>query len=124
MRKIKRLKNSGEGSSDYCPYCDEGAVARYVVPDHPDRKPNPGMLLRAFADLSIDPARSLVIGDRAADIEAGRRAGVRGALYTGGSLEAFVAKALATRLHEDETETFARNRGDPLRNMPRCEACA
>jgi D-glycero-D-manno-heptose 1,7-bisphosphate phosphatase len=79
----------------YCPFCDEGVVPRYVVADHPDRKPNPGMILRAIADFAIDPARSLIIGDRPADLEAGRRAGVRGALFQGGSLDAFVRRALA-----------------------------
>jgi D-glycero-D-manno-heptose 1,7-bisphosphate phosphatase len=80
----------------YCPYHEDGVVPRYVAPDHPDRKPNPGMLLRAIADLDVDPARSLVIGDRASDLEAARRAGVRGALFAGGSLEAFVLAALKT----------------------------
>ena len=40
------------------------------------RKPAPGMLKQAMADHSIDPAGSLMIGDKASDIEAGRRAGV------------------------------------------------
>ncbi len=79
----------------YCPFHREGVVSRYVVADHPDRKPNPGMILRAIADFGIDPARSLMIGDRPADIETGRRAGVRGALFRGGSLDAFVRQALA-----------------------------
>lgn len=77
-----------------CPYHSEGADPRYIHPDHPDRKPNPGMLLRAMADFPIDPARSLIIGDKDSDIEAGRRAGVRGALFKAGSLEAFVRAIL------------------------------
>jgi D-glycero-D-manno-heptose 1,7-bisphosphate phosphatase len=77
-----------------CPYHFEGADPRYIHPDHPDRKPNPGMLLRAMADFSIDAARSLIIGDKASDIEAGRRAGVRGVMFGGGSLEALVRAAL------------------------------
>jgi D-glycero-D-manno-heptose 1,7-bisphosphate phosphatase len=80
----------------YCPYHEDGVVPRYVVADHPDRKPNPGMLLRAIADFGVDPARSLVIGDRASDLEAACRAGVCGALFQGGSLEAFVLEALKT----------------------------
>jgi len=40
------------------------------------RKPRPGMILAACAELDIDPARSILIGDRRADIEAGRAAGV------------------------------------------------
>jgi len=34
------------------------------------------MILAACAELDIDPARSILIGDRRADIEAGRAAGV------------------------------------------------
>ena len=80
----------------YCPFHDEGAIPQYVVADHPDRKPNPGMLLRAIADFDIDPKRSLIIGDKASDIEAGRRAGVRGVLFSGGRMDALVAKELET----------------------------
>lgn len=39
------------------------------------RKPNPGMLLAAAQDWSIDLRQSFLIGDRWRDIEAGQRAG-------------------------------------------------
>jgi D-glycero-D-manno-heptose 1,7-bisphosphate phosphatase len=39
------------------------------------RKPRPGLLLRAAADLDLDIARSVMVGDRWRDIEAGRAAG-------------------------------------------------
>ena len=42
------------------------------------------MLLEAARDLSLDLARSWMIGDRAGDIEAGRRAGVRSILVLTG----------------------------------------
>jgi len=45
-------------------------------PDHPDRKPRPGMFLKAAAMAGIDLARSWVIGDKASDLEAGRTAGL------------------------------------------------
>lgn len=56
--------------------------ATYFCAEHPDtaserRKPGPGMLLEAARDLGLDLARSWMIGDRAADLEAGRRAGCR-----------------------------------------------
>jgi D-glycero-D-manno-heptose 1,7-bisphosphate phosphatase len=75
-----------------CPYLPEAPVAQFAHPDHPDRKPNPGMILRALGDWSIDPARALVIGDKARDLEAGRRAGVAGALFPGGDLDAFISR--------------------------------
>jgi D-glycero-D-manno-heptose 1,7-bisphosphate phosphatase len=56
--------------------------AVYFCGDHPDtagerRKPGPGMLLEAAEDLQLDLARSWMVGDRAGDVEAGRRAGCR-----------------------------------------------
>jgi D-glycero-D-manno-heptose 1,7-bisphosphate phosphatase len=74
-----------------CPYLPDAPLPAFAHPDHPDRKPNPGMILRAISEWSIDPARALVIGDNSRDIEAGRRAGVRGALFPGGDLSRFVA---------------------------------
>lgn len=41
------------------------------------RKPAPGMLLRAAERLGLDLARSWMLGDSDADVEAGRRAGCR-----------------------------------------------
>jgi histidinol-phosphate phosphatase family protein len=39
------------------------------------RKPEPGMLIRAAAELELDLARSVMIGDSESDLEAGRRVG-------------------------------------------------
>ena len=43
---------------------------------HPDRKPNPGMLLTAAQRHSIDLAQSWIIGDRESDVQTGLNAGV------------------------------------------------
>ncbi len=48
--------------------------------DHPDRKPAPGMLLRASIDLDLDLSRSWMIGDLVSDVLAGRNAGCRGSI--------------------------------------------
>jgi D-glycero-D-manno-heptose 1,7-bisphosphate phosphatase len=61
----------------YCPYHSDGVIEKYRVGNHPDRKPNPGMLLRALSDFDADVSRSIMIGDKLDDVEAGRRAGVR-----------------------------------------------
>ncbi len=76
-----------------CPFHADATIEAFRHPDHPDRKPNPGMLLRAAADLDLDLAGSLMIGDRGSDMEAARRAGVEGHLFKGGDLGTFV-KAL------------------------------
>ena len=77
-----------------CPFHADAVDSRYRHPDHPDRKPNPGMLTRAIADHDLDPARSFIIGDQPTDIEAGRRAGVKGFLFTGGDLDDFVRETV------------------------------
>jgi D-glycero-D-manno-heptose 1,7-bisphosphate phosphatase len=78
-----------------CPFHPDAVIERYRHLDHPDRKPNPGMIMAALADFSIDPARVLMVGDTASDIEAARRAGVEGVLFQGGDLDAFLQTLLA-----------------------------
>jgi D-glycero-D-manno-heptose 1,7-bisphosphate phosphatase len=57
---------------------DSVRVCYHDTPDRCEcRKPAPGLLLRAAADLGIDLERSFMVGDRASDVEAGRRAGCR-----------------------------------------------
>lgn len=58
-----------------CAYHGEGRGA-LAIADHPMRKPNPGMLLKAADRVGVDLSRSVMAGDREADVEAGRRAGV------------------------------------------------
>lgn len=43
---------------------------------HPDRKPNPGLLLTAAQRHHLDLSRSWMIGDRETDVQTGRNAGV------------------------------------------------
>jgi len=59
----------------HCPYHPTEGQGPYRR-DHPWRKPAPGMLLQAAADLGLDLKRSWTIGDRERDIEAGRAAGI------------------------------------------------
>ena len=73
-----------------CPFHAEARDPKYFHLDHPDRKPNPGMILRAIAEHRIDPAKAFMIGDQATDIEAARRAGVPGFRFEGGNLDDFV----------------------------------
>ena len=50
----------------------------------PDRKPEPGMFLKARDKYAIDMAASVSIGDKPRDVEAGERAGVgTNILFTG-----------------------------------------
>jgi D-glycero-D-manno-heptose 1,7-bisphosphate phosphatase len=53
----------------------------YRHPNHPARKPNPGMLFRARDALGLELDRSWLLGDKASDIEAARNAGCAGGLH-------------------------------------------
>jgi histidinol-phosphate phosphatase family protein len=60
----------------------------YWCPHLPDdqcacRKPGTGLLLKAAADGHFDPAQAIVIGDKASDVEMGRRVGARTVLIAG-----------------------------------------
>jgi histidinol-phosphate phosphatase family protein len=52
------------------------------------RKPSPGMLLDAALDLDLDLERSIMIGDKASDVEAGRNAGCAEMIRLGGDVDA------------------------------------
>jgi D-glycero-D-manno-heptose 1,7-bisphosphate phosphatase len=77
----------------FCPFHEDAIEDRYRQADHPDRKPNPGMVLRALKDFGIDPKRALMIGDKPADVKAANAAGVDGYLYGEGDLEDFLLDA-------------------------------
>ncbi|MFN7179420.1 D-glycero-alpha-D-manno-heptose-1,7-bisphosphate 7-phosphatase [Hyphomonas sp.] len=78
----------------YCPYHEEGENPHYRR-DSFDRKPKPGMLLRAMSDFPVRREQSFMIGDKDADMEAARAAGIAGFLFTGGNLASFAEWTLA-----------------------------
>ncbi|RAZ89545.1 HAD family hydrolase [Mesorhizobium hawassense] len=66
-----------------CGYHEKGS-GPLAIANHPMRKPNPGMLVEAARRLGLDLGRSLIVGDKLADMEAGERAGLtRGWLVDG-----------------------------------------
>lgn len=65
----------------YCPEVPAGDDRTAVT--HGDRKPGPGMLLRASAELGLDPTVSWMVGDMISDALAGINAGCRGSLLIG-----------------------------------------
>jgi D-glycero-D-manno-heptose 1,7-bisphosphate phosphatase len=60
----------------FCPFHPEATVKKYKQ-EHPNRKPQPGMLLEAAAELALDLSMSWMIGDQMRDIQAGAAAGCR-----------------------------------------------
>lgn len=93
---VRRLAAKGAriGAVYACPFHHDAQDPRWFHADHPDRKPNPGMILKATAEHGIDLARSFLIGDRQSDLEAARRAGVSGFLFESGNLDDFVRDLL------------------------------
>lgn len=67
----------------YCPFHPEHGLGAYRF-DSFDRKPNPGMILRARDELQIDLGDSVLIGDRESDIAAGTRASIGMSFWLGG----------------------------------------
>ncbi|MGR8978623.1 MAG: D-glycero-alpha-D-manno-heptose-1,7-bisphosphate 7-phosphatase [Gammaproteobacteria bacterium] len=80
----------------------------YYCPDHPEhgignykrhsefRKPGPGMILQAAAELHIDLGRSLLVGDKPSDIQAGLEAGIGTLLKLGAELGFDSAKMISS----------------------------
>lgn len=101
---------------EFCPHHPEiGADCRR-------RKPGSGMLDDLIARFGIDPARSVMLGDRESDMAAAAAAGVRGVPFTGADagedLDAAVAAALAalgprapTNSRVGEPGNFSAHRG-------------
>lgn len=85
----------------YCPYLPGAPIAAYDQ-DSDWRKPKPGMVLQALEDYDIDPAQSIMIGDKERDVACGEAAGVKGYLFTGGDFHAFVNGILAERRQHGE----------------------
>ena len=67
----------------FCPHHASGAQGEYRK-DCQCRKPKPGMLLQAAKELDIDLTKSVLVGDKFSDVQAGQGAGVkRCILFTG-----------------------------------------
>ncbi|PVM74006.1 D-glycero-alpha-D-manno-heptose-1,7-bisphosphate 7-phosphatase [Caulobacter radicis] len=93
---LQRL--GGQVSAFYhCPFHKDAVVEAYRCDDHPDRKPNPGMILRGLAEAGLSPEECVLVGDNDSDVEAARRAGVEGFLFTGGDLLHFLRTKLGRR---------------------------
>jgi D,D-heptose 1,7-bisphosphate phosphatase len=77
----------------YCPYHEEGTVEQWRQTSN-RRKPAPGMILDCLDGWPILKERSLLIGDKAHDLEAAVRAGIVGHLFLGGDLASFIRPLL------------------------------
>ena len=68
----------------HCPYHPVHGIGEFKR-EHEDRKPGPGMLLRAARDLALDLSQSVLVGDRCSDVAAANAAGLRQAFLLRGT---------------------------------------
>ena len=80
----------------YSPYHPDGTVAEFAI-EHRDRKPGPGMILRAMRDWNIRREGSFLIGDKESDAQSAAAAGIESQLIAPnrGDLAAAVRTFLA-----------------------------
>lgn len=91
---LAQIADAGGHITDiaYCPHHPKSPDP--VMRDCDCRKPKPGMILDLARRHQIDVSKSIMIGDRATDMEAASAAGCQGFLYQGGSLLTVMDSAL------------------------------
>lgn len=76
--ELNRVLAAAGGQLDAIYSCHERpSLDDETIVEYPDRKPGPGMLLRAASDMGVDLSQSWMIGDRLSDVLAGVNAGCR-----------------------------------------------
>jgi D-glycero-D-manno-heptose 1,7-bisphosphate phosphatase len=93
----------------FCPHHPEAGLGPYRIACR-CRKPAPGMIERAAAELGLDLARSVIVGDKESDLEAGRAAGSAAVLVRSGygaREEARLRAAGRSHLHDAVFDSLA-----------------
>ena len=80
----------------HCPHLPDAPVPAFRR-DCDCRKPRPGMILDLMARWRVDPARSVMVGDKPSDVAAAAAAGIEGLLYRGEPLADLLAGVLYDR---------------------------
>lgn len=96
----------------FSPFHADSDIGHLAVANHPDRKPNPGMLRRACVEWSVDAARSFMMGDSDADEGAARAMGLAFRKVGEGEVLPAVQELLAGA----PRTTVWRDRGDLLQS--------
>lgn len=85
LRKMNQymVEHTGVDAVYYCPHHKKGVVLGYALECN-CRKPGTGLIEQARQDFNIDMGRSWFVGDRASDIQTGKKAGIKTILVESG----------------------------------------
>ena len=116
----RRLSAIGEALDGHymCPHHPDGSVSAHAI-DCDCRKPGPGLVRRAVADLDLDVARSVVVGDKWSDIGMARAAGTKAVLVKTGYGTSQMRDPPDGVTADAVVETLADAVGWVLRTLPR-----
>ena len=83
VQEVLKTKGAFIDAFYFCPHHPTEGKGAYLT-SCDCRKPEPGMLLRAAADMDIDLGRSYMVGDMPKDVETARKVGAKGVLVKTG----------------------------------------
>lgn len=103
----------------FCPSHPEHGVGQYKT-DSPYRKPGPGMILQAAEEFGIDLAKSVLVGDKETDIQAGMAAGLGcNLLYRASGSDASIKTAASAVISSlSQVEPFLRGAYSEAKRPP------
>lgn len=83
LNRMLRAEGARVDAYYFCPHHPEGSVEHYALACD-CRKPAPGLVLQAAAEMNLRLAGSFMVGDRLLDVACGRAAGLTGVLVRTG----------------------------------------
>ncbi len=120
MQSDLRMQGAHIDAFYHCPHHADGVIAEYTHDNHPDRKPNSGMLRRALAEWPINTEHSFLVGDSDDDIAAARALGIAADRVETGQLLDVISHRLPQTMHQSRStasnESALKNRAQEARS--------